>query len=266
YAGTDFGMLKSSSGGNLWTRINIGLIVSGNVPSIASLVIDPQMPATLYAGGGVGGVFKTTDGGANWTASSTGLPTSSSVTALAVDPKTSGTVYAGVGKGVYKTVDGGKTWFPRNIGLERIEEVDSLVIDPQTPSTLYLSEARRPRKSTNSGATWSLAQENFIYPIGNFLAIDPQTGTLYSGGYEGGYPGDPSSSMFKSTDGGKSWSAINNGLPHGSVTSVAVDRRHPSTIYVGLQLATLQEGSGVFKSADAGATWILSNTGRFDDS
>jgi photosystem II stability/assembly factor-like uncharacterized protein len=67
--------------------------------SVFSLAIDPQNPNTLYAGGGAG-VFKTTDGGASWSAVNSGL-TSLLVTSLAIDPQNSNTVYAGSAGGVF---------------------------------------------------------------------------------------------------------------------------------------------------------------------
>ncbi len=102
----------------------------------SSLAIDPANSKILYAGlrgndnkGTGGGVFKTTDGGASWTAINTGLA-STRVQALAVDPANSSTVYAaamdaivpvtyaGVGGGVYKTTDGGASWTAINTGLK----------------------------------------------------------------------------------------------------------------------------------------------------
>src|SRR5438477_10530431 len=82
------------------------------------LVVDPSAPSTLYAGTG-GGVFKTTDGGASWTAINTGLTSAFlTVYALAVDPSKPGTLYAGTnGLGIFKTTDGGASWTAANTGL-----------------------------------------------------------------------------------------------------------------------------------------------------
>src|SRR5437016_8787981 len=90
-----------------------------------------------------------------------------------------------------------------------------------------------------------------IGPDGGFimaLAIDPVTpATLYAGTYRGG--------VFKSTDGGESWSAVNTGLPDLNVFSLAIDPQTPTTLYVGIERA------GVFKSTNGGGSWSAVNTG-----
>ena len=83
-----------------------------------------------------GGVFKSTNGGTNWTAINTGL-TNTYVYALAIDPQTPDTLYAGTdGGGVFKSTNGGTNWTAINTGLTNTY-VSALAIDPQTPETLY---------------------------------------------------------------------------------------------------------------------------------
>jgi len=110
---------------------------------ILALAIDPQTPTTLYAGiveltgffksifKSTCGVYKSTDGGASWQA--TGL-TNLLVQALAIDPQTPTTLYAGTYGGVFKSTDGGARW--QATGLTD-HLVPALAIDPQTPTTLY---------------------------------------------------------------------------------------------------------------------------------
>ena len=95
-----------SAGFNVWTSIGPE---GGNVSALA---IDPATPATLYAGTS-GGVFKSTDGGANWSAVNTGL-TATNIQALAIDPATPTTLYAGTwGGGVFSIQQGGvKIYLP----------------------------------------------------------------------------------------------------------------------------------------------------------
>jgi len=118
-----------SAGFNVWTSIGPE---GGNVSALA---IDPATPATLYAGTS-GGVFKSTDGGANWSAVNTGL-TATNIQALAIDPATPTTLYAGTwGGGVFKSTNGGESWSAVNTGLTNTD-VRALAIDPDTPATLY---------------------------------------------------------------------------------------------------------------------------------
>src|SRR5229473_6999569 len=223
----------------------------GGSGGVTALVIDPQIPTTLYAVTSDGSALKSTDGGATWNAIG---PTSISVTALAVDPLTQGTLYAGTSdRGVLKSTDGGKNW--SGTGLIN-NGVTGLGIDPQTPATLYaLVDGTGVLKSTDGGATWSatslmVGQYNSFMMTIQFmqgLAIDPLTpGTLYAGAYflssEMGW-----AAIFKSTDGGASWS--DTGAVLNWVQALAIDPVTPTTIYAVDPYAT------VYKSTDGGATW-----------
>ena len=132
-----------SAGTNVWTS---------NGPEggyVRALAIDPQTPTTLYAGT-YGGVFKSTDGGGNWSTVNTGL-TATGVYALAIDPQTPATLYAGTdGGGVFKSTDGGANWSAVNTGLTNTY-VYALAIDPQTPATLYAGTYGGVFKSTHGG-------------------------------------------------------------------------------------------------------------------
>ena len=97
------------AGINIWTS-------NGPEGGIYALAIDPATPTTLYAGTG-GGVFKSTNGGGNWSAVNTGL-TNTNVYALAIDPATPTTLYAGTHDGgVFKSTNGGGNWSAVNTGL-----------------------------------------------------------------------------------------------------------------------------------------------------
>ena len=146
YAGTDAGVFKSTNSGGTWAAASTGL---GNL-GVQALAIDPRTPATLYAGShsGVGGalwkstgVFKSTDSGGTWVAANAGL-TNVSVQALAIDPTTAATVYAGTDAGVFKSTNSGGTWAAANTGLTN-PVVEALAIDPTTPTTLYAGTRRR---------------------------------------------------------------------------------------------------------------------------
>lgn len=107
---TGGGAFKSSNGGASWIPINIGLRES----RVTVLAIDPANPSTVYAGTYEGGIYKTTSGGARWTAS--GLD-GAAVTALAIDPSNPTTVYAGTQQGVYRSTNGGASWTAFSAGL-----------------------------------------------------------------------------------------------------------------------------------------------------
>src|SRR5262249_41169883 len=124
-----------------WTQVNTGLT---SVP-VLSLVINRMNPQILYAGTYTGGVCKSTNGGASWTAMNNGLPVSTvpTVMALAIDPTHPQSLYAviedplaTVTLGVFKTSNGGVNWTPLSSGLT-VRYVEAFAIDPQTPTTVY---------------------------------------------------------------------------------------------------------------------------------
>jgi photosystem II stability/assembly factor-like uncharacterized protein len=189
-----------------WTNVSNGLL--GVLPVATQLLIDSS-GSTLYSLTPSDGptifsltpseVFKSVDGGSNWTA----LGNIAGVNTIALDPTSASTLYCGTGHGVMRTTDGGKTWNPA--GLFNIA-VNVLAIDPQTPSTLYGSgNDDIIYKSGDGGATWRPASVGI--PGGAsiaFITVDPLTpSTLYvmTGGRWG--------SLYKSTDGGRSWTLVN---------------------------------------------------------
>lgn len=234
------------------------------------LAIDPQTPTTLYAGTG-GGVFKSTDSGAHWSAVNSGLR-DRSVAVLVIDAETPTTLYAAsVFSEVFISMNGGGHWtvlanngfydFDRSTkSSPPTPDVASLAVDPQNPKTLYAG--RRlfgVYKSTDGGSYWTAVNNGLIDQHGSLpgvrsLAIDPQTPTtLYIG--TGQQNGEPSRGIFRSTDGGGQWGAVNNGLPDDAyVETLALDPQTPTTLYAGTR-------SGVFKSTDSGGHWIAANSG-----
>ena len=235
--------------------------------SISALAIDPANPATLYAGTS-GWVFKSTDGGGNWSPSNIGLTATSdnaldalvNINALAIDPVNTATLYAGTYGGVFKSTDGGVSWNPANTGLT-VKSVLILTISPADPSTLYAGTPNGVFKSADGGGSWSTTNTGLpaldsddpaftglsTASVGT-LAIDPANPTTIYAGTDWTFNG-----VFKSTDGGDSWNPVNNGLPAVSVLALAIDAANPNTLYAGTS-------NGVFKSTDGGENWSLANS------
>jgi hypothetical protein len=163
--------------------------------------------------------------------------------ALAVDPETPTTLYAGTdGGGVFKTTDGGASW---NAGLTN-RMVLALALDPQTPTTLYAGTYGGVFKTTDGGASWSAA--GLANRIVLALALDPQTPTTLYAGTDGG-------GVFKTTDGGASWSAMNGGLTLLTVRALALDPQTPTTLYAGT------DGGGIFRWTTPLWTLIVGKAG-----
>jgi photosystem II stability/assembly factor-like uncharacterized protein len=269
YAGTDAGLFKSTDQGRTWLKSGLPGTYAG------PLAIDPQDSAVVYAGAalcpeGCGwGLFKSTDGGTNWSAANSGLP--EGLSSLAVDPQNSMTLFAGTNAGLFESTDGGTTWV--NSGLPCCEVVPSMttyvgpvVIDPKNPSIVYAAAIlwgpdSRLFKSMDGGQTWNASAFSFR-GTGNTwgsqisaLAVDPQNPEII---YVAADQLNDEYGLFKSTDGGTSWTnwndfnidafIANSGLNANSIFALTVDPQRPGVVYAGTN-------NGPYKSTDSGITW-----------
>lgn len=283
YAGTVSGVLKSTDGGTTW--INTGL--SGD---IVTLAIDFANPGILYAAISEHNfcfyfdqrLFKSTDAGMTWKSVILPINGCMDIYVLLIDPTTPTTLYvADYGEDtnatLIKSTDGGETW-GRGSGLIG-PPLAALAIDPHNPTTLYsgtfdyhsyeydgnLEDKRNGvLKSTDGGVNWTTTGlTNTGIAV---LAIDPvNPSTIYAATsrfiftYSPLRPGS-FGGLFKSTDGGSSWSAINSGLSqllgsNANVTALAIRPDSPNVLYAGTN------GGGVFRSTDGGANWGQLNDG-----
>ena len=167
-----------------------------------------------------------------------------SVTALTVDPKSSTTIYAQTNptqigpsftSSLFKTTDGGETWS----AVSSILSAATLAIDPQNPSTLYAGSEQGVLKSANGGATWTDASSGL--PGGARvmrLAIDPLTPSTIYTIVSSTVPNSVVANVvgtliFKSTNGGASWAALDTGAPPGAfISALAIDPAAPSNLYI----------------------------------
>jgi photosystem II stability/assembly factor-like uncharacterized protein len=154
YSGTfGGGVYKTTDGGNTWNAINSGLEATfGNY--ITSLAIDPLTPSTIYVGSGYannsGAIFKSVNGGGNWTAINNGVPSNYQINALLIDANSSSTLYAATaGGGILKTTNAGGNWTPVNSGLW-YTFVYALVANPSAPSTLFSGTTNSANESSNN--------------------------------------------------------------------------------------------------------------------
>ena len=257
YAATaDAGVFKTTNGGRTWRILAKGLEELNE----KILAIDPQNPDTVYAGlvrtwtPTTGGVFKTTNGGRSWRPTNAGLGGARSVSALAIDPQASGTVYAGTsldaetdrGGGVFKSMNGGRNWTSMSRGLGQ-RDVWALAIDPSAPQTIYAgTDEGGVFKTTDGGGSWRFVSAGMESDWALALAVDPSTPTTVYAGMNGG--DDFDGGVFKSIDGGETWAPASNGLDGVYVDALAIDQQTPVTIYA-------LGGRSVFKSTDGAQTW-----------
>src|SRR6185369_14058661 len=144
-----------------WAAINnFGI---ANPPNVRSIAIDPATPTTIYAGTvGDGGLFKSTNGGSNWTLMNSGMSGGNFavVNTIVFDPSNPNTIYvghgfSGVGDGIDKSTNGGASWTPINNGVPQ-GEISAMVADRTNPSVLYAATTLAGIiKTTNGGASWT---------------------------------------------------------------------------------------------------------------
>ena len=232
--------------------------MGGRIDDIAVYEKDPRI---IWVGYAVGGVYKSINNGTTF------VPVfeqygSASIGDLAIDQTNPNVVYVGTGEpnnrqtasfgdGIYKTTDGGKTF--KHIGLRETQTIARIVIDPKNANIIYVASPghlfgpnpdRGVYKSTDAGATWTKVK--FVDDNTGFtdIAIDPSnSNVLYAASYQrrrtgccfnGGGPG---SALWKTTDAGRTWTKLTDGLPPGTYGRIALDvaRSNPNVVYAEIE-------------------------------
>ena len=281
--------------------------ISGRMPDVA--VADHGTSRRLYAGSCCGGVWKSDDLGETWQVVFDQAATTSTG-ALAVAPSNPDIVWIGTGEsnilrssyagvGVYKSTDNAKTW--THMGLTDTGTIGRIVVHPTNPDVLYVASAGREWtenetrgvfKTTDGGKTWAkvlyISQKTGV----NDIAMDPSDpNTLYASAWERQrrFWADPrveagfnESGLFKTTDAGKTWTRLTNGLPAADVfgrTGIAIAKSNPKVVYAFVDNYEIDakapagardpsgrggqggviKGNEVYRSDDKGATWKLAS-------
>ena len=253
----------------------IGPYRGGRVTAVAGIA---EQPYTFYMGATGGGVWKTEDAGQTWRNVSDGYVKAGSVGAVAVAASDPNVVYVGTGSaaprgnispgvGLYKSTDAGAAWTA--MGLEKAGQIGKIAIHPQNPDLVYVAvlgnifgpnPQRGVFRSKDGGASWEhvLAVSDSTGAVD--LVMDPanprvlyagmwraerKPWTLIDGSTEGG--------VYKSTDGGDTWTRLGGGLPGGLVgkVGVAVSPANPDRVWV-LQATAEEKDGGLYRSDDGG--------------
>jgi photosystem II stability/assembly factor-like uncharacterized protein len=274
-AGVD---IDSNTFGGLEARAIGPAVTSGRIATIDAALTDPP---TVYVGAASGGVWRSRDDGTTF------RPVFDehiqSIGAVKIDPEKPNTIWVGtgeswtrnsvsVGDGVYKSTDGGDSW--TNMGLADSEHVARIQVSPADSNTVWVcatghlwnaNEERGVFKTADGGKTWKKVLYVDDGTGCSDLEVDPQDPRiLYAGiwscrrGPASCRAGGPGSGLYKSTDGGDTWSKAETGLPPGEKgrIAVAVAPSRPSVVYALVE----SKDTALYRSDDTGATWQKVNS------
>jgi photosystem II stability/assembly factor-like uncharacterized protein len=242
----------------------------------------PQQPNVYYMAANNGGVWKSNDYGHVWRPIFDGQPTQS-IGAIAIAPSDPNILYVAsgeglqrpdlsVGDGMYKSTDAGSTW--THLGLRDGQQINTILIDPHDPNRVFVAVLGHPYgpndergvfRSTDGGANW----KKVLYKDENTGAIDlvfdpTDPNTIYTdlwaarqGPWENGAWNGPQSGVFKSMDGGNTWSQLTKGLPGAADglarVGLAVAPSDRNRLYA--MVDANPRVAGLFRSDDAGESW-----------
>jgi photosystem II stability/assembly factor-like uncharacterized protein len=251
WKGDPGGVFASEDGGATWERRNRGLAGL----STPAVLTDPATPGVLWAHlQEQGGLFRSTNGGRDWTS----LPIPA--TYLAMAPSMPSTLYAVGLSQAWRTEDGGASWVPIMDPGNPAWWHRDLWVDPLSPTTLW-SNGNGFARSVDGGATWV----HQPLPGGGWvtrLAFAPSSpSTVYAAGfrvYDGRFT---RTTAWRSTDGGATWTSIENGLGSSEPTALAIDPVDPRLVYVTVCGYYCSPDGGIWKSADGGEHWTLTGQG-----
>ncbi|HSE52209.1 MAG TPA: sialidase family protein, partial [Gemmatimonadales bacterium] len=266
--------------------------MSGRIVDVEGI---PGPSRTFYVATAAGGIWKTTNAGTTFQLVFGDNQPVISMGDVAIAPSDTNIVWAGTGEpnsrnsispggGIFKSTDGGRTW--KLMGLEKTQAIGRVVVHPTNPNIVYVAALGAPwnsnperglYKTTDGGATWTLAK--FISDKAGFVDVemDPSNPEiLYAASWErqrGPYylqSGGPGSAMWKTTDGGATWTELKGGgLPETMKGRIefAVAKTNPQIVYAMVEADTTPNPrptagarqqtrpSGLYRSNDAGATW-----------
>src|SRR5690606_2744043 len=259
---------------------------------LTAIAVHPSDPNVIYIGGAQGGVWKTTNGGANWTPL-TDHECSLAMGWIVLDPVDPDIVYAATGEqhfssdsyygcGVLRSTDGGATW--TQLGAEVFDvatttsggvRIARIVLDPRTAgstanATLHVAAENGVWKSTDGGVSWTrtlAAGTTGPAPATDLVMHPSDPDVLYAA--LGRVAGDAANGVYRSTDAGATWMKLDNGFPSADVgrINLAIAPSQPSILYASIQNAFEQPRAGddgtllgIYKSTDGGASWALASS------
>ncbi|MBM3321176.1 MAG: T9SS type A sorting domain-containing protein [Candidatus Eisenbacteria bacterium] len=252
---------------------------------LADLAFDSSDPNTIYAAMASGGVFRSSDGGASWVPIFDDQPVLT-IGAIAVDPLNPDVLYVGTGEsaassfswfgiGMFKSEDRGNTW--RAIGLEESRAIARIVVDPIDTDRIWIAACgvlfgtggeRGIYRSLDGGESWTRVLFVNDSTAAIDVAIDPtKPDTVYAAMWERvrgltyRRSGGPGSGIWRSHDGGDTWTLLTSGLPSAGPSvgriGLSVSASSPNVVYAIYDI--VGEGARVYKTTNGGNSWTRTN-------
>jgi photosystem II stability/assembly factor-like uncharacterized protein len=246
---------------------------------IADFAVNPKNPSEYYVGVASGNVWKTTNNGITWSPIFDEYGTYS-IGVVKIDPNNHNVIWVGTGEnnhqralgygdGVYKSLDGGKSF--KNLGLKDSRQIGGIVIDPRNSDIVFVAcegsvwgpgGDRGLYRTKNGGETWERVFNVSENTGVNNVVMDPSNPNIMYLTTEqrrrhhfGKISGGPESSVYKSTDGGKTWREIKKGLPsvHMGGMGIDVSPVDPNVVYLIIEAA--DNKGGFYRSTNKGESW-----------
>lgn len=225
----------------IWRELGPAPIGNGSYAGrVSAIACSPTDANLYYVGGADGGVWKTLDGGANWTPL-TGRLSTTSIGAIALDPSDENVIYVGTGEanyanhsryglGLFRSTDGGATWVQLAESTFGGRCFSRILVDPTNGQNIYAA-------ITRAGGFPELA------------AAKSHPGATGARG------------VFRSTDGGVTWAHLTSGLPARSATDLAMSPTDPQTLFAGIGRIFGYSQNGIYRSTNGGSTWSKLSSG-----
>jgi photosystem II stability/assembly factor-like uncharacterized protein len=254
--------------------------MSGRITTIDALADNPDF---IVVGAASGGVWKTINGGAEWTPLFDEQSTLN-IGSVAIQQSNPSVMWVGtgegnprnslnIGEGIFKTIDGGKSW--NKMGLEKTMNIHRILIDPTNPNIVYAGAIGNPYaehpdrgvyKTTNGGLKWeNVLKTNDTSGVGDMVMDPSNPNKLFAAMYQhrrtpwSMKSGGPGSGLYLTFDGGSTWKKLGkeNGLPEGNYGRIglAIARNNPNRVYALIEATK----NGLYRSDDGGNNWELVN-------